>query len=74
MSLLDFGSPVLLCRLAGSGCWRPLRSFGFLTPSSPGPISWLDKHLHGGFGIMVDDVAAGLASLICLQVAAVWLP
>lgn len=29
----------------------------------PWPISWLDKHLKGGVGIMLDDIAAGLASL-----------
>jgi phosphatidylglycerophosphatase A len=48
--------------------------FRFFDALKPWPISWLDKNLHGGFGIMVDDVAAGVASLICLQVAAVWLP
>ncbi len=26
----------------------------------PWPISWLDKHVHGGVGIMLDDVIAGL--------------
>lgn len=26
----------------------------------PGPIGWLDKRLHGGLGIMLDDVLAGL--------------
>jgi len=35
----------------------------------PWPISWLDKHVHGGFGIMVDDIAAGFCSLACLHVA-----
>lgn len=29
----------------------------------PWPISWLDRNLKGGFGIMIDDVAAGLVSL-----------
>jgi phosphatidylglycerophosphatase A len=33
----------------------------------PWPISWCDKNLHGGFGIMLDDVVAGLMALICLQ-------
>ncbi len=28
----------------------------------PWPISWLDKKVSGGFGIMVDDVIAGLAA------------
>ena len=26
----------------------------------PWPISWCDKHVHGGFGIMLDDVLAGV--------------
>lgn len=29
----------------------------------PWPISWLDKNLKGGTGIMLDDVVAGLLSL-----------
>jgi phosphatidylglycerophosphatase A len=29
----------------------------------PWPISYVDKHVAGGFGIMVDDVLAGLAAL-----------
>ncbi|MEP7704202.1 phosphatidylglycerophosphatase A [Paraglaciecola sp. 25GB23A] len=33
----------------------------------PWPISYLDKHVHGGFGIMADDVLAGIFSLACLH-------
>jgi len=33
----------------------------------PFPISWFDTHLHGGLGIMLDDVIAGIYALICLQ-------
>ena len=36
----------------------------------PWPISWLDRHVKGGFGVMVDDVLAGVMALICLQSAA----
>ncbi len=32
----------------------------------PWPISWLDKHCHGGFGIMIDDVLAGLFALMIM--------
>ncbi len=32
----------------------------------PWPISWLDKHVAGGFGVMVDDLTAGLAAALCL--------
>lgn len=37
----------------------------------PFPVSWLDTHLHGGIGIMLDDVMAGIYALICLQL--IWL-
>lgn len=33
----------------------------------PWPIGWLDRRLHGGFGAMADDAAAGLAGLVVLQ-------
>lgn len=29
----------------------------------PWPIRWLDQHIHGGFGIMVDDLLAGAFAL-----------
>jgi len=32
----------------------------------PWPINLLDKHVHGGFGIMVDDVLAGVYGAIVL--------
>jgi phosphatidylglycerophosphatase A len=33
----------------------------------PWPISFFDKNVHGGWGIMVDDIIAGVFSLICLN-------
>ncbi|WP_133012351.1 phosphatidylglycerophosphatase A [Marinomonas flavescens] len=33
----------------------------------PWPISWLDKNVGGGFGIMVDDILAGVMSFVVLQ-------
>jgi phosphatidylglycerophosphatase A len=35
----------------------------------PWPISWFDRNVHGGFGIMFDDVIAGVMSLVVLQLA-----
>jgi len=32
----------------------------------PWPIKVLDKHVHGGFGIMIDDVLAALFAWVCL--------
>ncbi|MEZ5435581.1 MAG: phosphatidylglycerophosphatase A [Pseudomonadales bacterium] len=33
----------------------------------PWPIAWCDKNIHGGFGIMVDDVLAGVMTCLCLH-------
>ena len=33
----------------------------------PWPISWLDKKVHGGLGIMLDDVLAGIFACIGLH-------
>jgi phosphatidylglycerophosphatase A len=33
----------------------------------PWPIRWVDKHLYGGFGIMFDDVLAGIFALLSLH-------
>ncbi len=41
------------------------RSFDIL---KPWPISVADKHVKGGFGIMLDDVIAALYSLIIIQI------
>jgi len=34
----------------------------------PWPISILDEKVEGGLGIMVDDIVAGIYSLICMQI------
>ena len=35
----------------------------------PGPIRWLDNNVMGGFGVIIDDVAAGIVSCALLHVA-----
>jgi phosphatidylglycerophosphatase A len=37
--------------------------FRFFDAVKPWPISWLDRHVKGGWGIMVDDIVAGLFTL-----------
>ncbi len=32
----------------------------------PWPISWMDKHIKGGLGVMLDDMAAGIAGAAVL--------
>lgn len=33
----------------------------------PWPIRWVDRRVQGGFGIMLDDLVAGIVAAICLQ-------
>lgn len=35
----------------------------------PWPAGWIDRHLHGGAGIMLDDVVAGLYAALGLGLA-----
>lgn len=42
--------------------------FRFFDILKPFPINWLDHHIHGGFGIMLDDVIAGLYTLVIMQI------
>jgi len=41
--------------------------FRFFDILKPWPIKWLDEKVHGGFGIMIDDVLAGIFALGCVQ-------
>ncbi len=40
------------------------RAFDIL---KPWPIGWLDRHVTGGFGVMIDDVMAGVYTAAVLQ-------
>jgi len=47
--------------------------FRFFDILKPWPIRYLDKKIHGGFGIMIDDVLAALFTVILLAVAQAFL-
>ena len=44
--------------------------FRFFDVLKPWPISVADKKIHGGFGIMFDDLLAALYAMVCLQIGA----
>ena len=44
--------------------------FRFFDIIKPWPIKWLDKKVHGGFGIMIDDVLAGIFALAVVHFSA----
>lgn len=51
--------------------WAPLLAFAlfrFFDIAKPWPVSWCDRQLHGGLGIMLDDVVAGLMACAVMQV------
>ena len=58
--------------------WHPLTAlagfalFRFFDILKPFPASWLDQHIHGGLGIMLDDVMAGIYAFLALQ-GLIWL-
>ncbi len=39
----------------------------------PWPINWADKKVQGGWGIMLDDVLAGIMAALCIQAVLVLL-
>ena len=54
-SMLDFALKVTL------PCFITFRFFDVL---KPWPISWMDRHIKGGLGIMLDDLLAALFAVI----------
>lgn len=49
-------------------------AFRFFDIIKPWPISWLDRRVSGGMGIMVDDVLAGLYALAVVLLVQTILP
>ena len=56
--------------LVDRGHWAPLAVgfvvFRVLDIAKPPPIRWLDQHVGGGFGVVIDDVAAGLVGMVIM--------
>lgn len=42
--------------------------FRFFDIFKPWPIRWLDEKVHGGFGMVLDDVVAGVFAMIIIQI------
>lgn len=40
----------------------------------PWPIKWIDRQVSGGWGIMLDDVLAGIFAFIVMQLLVLYLP
>jgi phosphatidylglycerophosphatase A len=61
----------LVTMTAAPGGWEWVAAgfvlFRFFDIVKPWPIRWLDKHVHGGLGIMLDDLLAGVFAALLLQ-------
>jgi phosphatidylglycerophosphatase A len=59
--------------LAPRGIFWMLLGFGLFRLFDiwkPEPIRWVDKRVHGGLGIMLDDVIAAIPALMMIQILA----
>ena len=61
----------LITMIAAPEGW-PVMVIGFVLFSlfdalKPWPISWFDRNINGGLGIMLDDVVAGIAAMVIIQ-------
>jgi phosphatidylglycerophosphatase A len=56
------------------GWLMALDLFRFFDIVKPWPIRWLDARVHGGFGVMLDDLVAALFAMAILLVLIRFLP
>lgn len=61
----------LITMLAAPAGWQWMAAgfvlFRLFDIAKPWPIRWLDRQVHGGFGIMLDDLVAGVFAAVVLQ-------
>lgn len=67
-------APKALWAFSGWGtylaCFVLFRLFDILKPT---PIAYFDRRVHGGFGIMLDDVLAAGYAILASHLLALWL-
>ena len=69
--VIDEIAGYLVTMAAASGGWQAIAVgfvlFRLLDAIKPWPISWFDRNINGGLGIMLDDVVAGVMALAIMQ-------
>ena len=66
--LLNWDTHHVIAVLLGFGLFRLFDIW------KPWPVSWADGHVHGGLGIMLDDIIAGAMAAIVLYFILPYLP
>jgi len=66
-------APLLICGRAHSIGWvvTGFVLFRCLDVWKPGPVRWLDQNVHGGMGVVLDDVLAGVFGAVVMGIL-VW--
>lgn len=65
--IVGFMVTMMLVPFSWSAVFVGFILFRFFDIIKPWPISYLDKHIEGGLGIMADDLLAGLISAVLLS-------
>ena len=47
--------------------------FRLLDILKPFPISWVDKHIEGGYGMMLDDIVAAFFAVLMMYPMTIWI-
>ncbi|MBF0131280.1 MAG: phosphatidylglycerophosphatase A [Magnetococcales bacterium] len=55
------------------GLWVGFLAFRLFDIWKPWPVNWLDRHVSGGWGIMVDDLAAGIYAGLVVTIVTFWM-
>lgn len=67
----------LITMTAAPGTWQWMLAgfvlFRVFDILKPWPISWLDRNIGRGLGVMTDDVVAGLLAFTVIQLALLWI-
>jgi phosphatidylglycerophosphatase A len=58
--------PLLWIPFTGWGLFAGFALFRVFDIAKPWPVSWADQKLHGGLGVMFDDVLAGMYAALVL--------
>lgn len=69
---------MLVALTAAPAGWAPplvafiaFRAFDILKPF---PVGWVDARIGGGWGVLLDDVVAGVYALVVVQILFAWRP
>ena len=60
--------PLLFCGLNPLSVLASFALFRLFDITKPPPISWLDQNLNDEWGVMLDDIIAGIFAAICLLI------